>query len=60
MTWCLGRVRKIMCLPTRILFRLRLYGVGWRVENIVRGYRGHFIVPTYHFGCPHCEGRRRT
>jgi hypothetical protein len=48
----------MLCLVTRVLFSMEWYALGWRVENMVRRYRGHFIVPEYHFGCPHCEGRR--
>ncbi len=57
MVWCLGLVSETMCPLTRVLFRLRVYGLGWRVENMVRGWYGGYIVPSYHFGCPHCEGR---
>jgi len=57
MVWCLGLVSETMYPLTRLLFKRRMYGLGWWCENTVRRWCGGFIVPSYHFGCPHCEGR---
>ncbi len=57
MIWCLGLVSETMKPLTRVLFWLGMYKQGWWCENTVRRWYGEYIVPSYHFGCPHCEGR---